>query len=335
VSYVISLLWFPILLAFALGVLVGMTSYGRQPRSDAAWLFGAAIVGAFLFIVAAWEMVPGRIGLWLEGTVLLLLAYFVGCVVGALWKDLQPHAVTAGGPAEFAVRAARVDAPLPVRSGAPDHRSYVFRERDPLILAQGGPAESPVRAGLVDAPSSARPSGPAERPYVFKVREPLRAAPAPHAPAPTAPVAATPVAAAPAPPASQLPLAVAPVPAAQSPALAPAPAALAETDTGDKPAGIGGPRSGKGDDLKRIRGIGRQNEDRLHGLGIWHFDQIAAWTARETRWVGHFLAFPGRIEREDWVGQARILAEGGETEFSRRVDRGEVETSLGEGGKPV
>ena len=43
--------------------------------------------------------------------------------------------------------------------------------------------------------------------------------------------------------------------------------------------------------------------------------------------VSRSLDFKGRIERENWVEQARILSAGGQTEFSRRVDRGEVETS--------
>jgi len=42
--------------------------------------------------------------------------------------------------------------------------------------------------------------------------------------------------------------------------------------------------------------------------------------------VSRTLDFKGRIERENWVEQARILASGGATEFSRRVDRGDVET---------
>jgi predicted flap endonuclease-1-like 5' DNA nuclease len=113
-------------------------------------------------------------------------------------------------------------------------------------------------------------------------------------------------------------------PAAATPvALAAMPA-----DAGTKPAGIEAPRGGKADDLKRIKGIGKQNEGRLHGLGIWHFDQIGKWTAEEVTWVGTFLAFPGRIEREGWVEQARLLAAGGETEFSKRADAGLVESSL-------
>ncbi len=54
------------------------------------------------------------------------------------------------------------------------------------------------------------------------------------------------------------------------------------------------------------------NEKHLHGLGVFHFDQIAAWTRAEIRWVGTYLAFPGRIDREQWVTQAGNLAHGGQ-----------------------
>ncbi|GAU80432.1 hypothetical protein [Bosea sp. BIWAKO-01] len=100
---------------------------------------------------------------------------------------------------------------------------------------------------------------------------------------------------------------------------------------GRRPSGLVAPRSGKADDLKLIKGIGQQNEGRLHGLGIWHFEQIAAWTPQNIEWVGHYLAFPGRIEREDWVAQAHSLAAGIETEFSARARAGEVATSRDDG----
>lgn len=76
---------------------------------------------------------------------------------------------------------------------------------------------------------------------------------------------------------------------------------------GKRPAGFSASR-GAADDLKLIKGIGPQNEERLHALGIWHFSQIAAWTPENVEWVGTYLAFPGRIEREDWVTQAAALA---------------------------
>jgi predicted flap endonuclease-1-like 5' DNA nuclease len=81
------------------------------------------------------------------------------------------------------------------------------------------------------------------------------------------------------------------------------------------------------DDLKKISGIGRVNEAKLNGLGITSFAQIAEWTPQDEARFGEILAFEGRIEREAWVRQAKILARGGATEFSQRVERGEVDTS--------
>lgn len=122
------------------------------------------------------------------------------------------------------------------------------------------------------------------------------------------------------------------VPAA--PAVTPAPqpltgaAAAAEAMAqGTKPQGLETARNNRPDDLKLIKGIGPQNEARLHALGVWHFDQIAQWVQKEAQWVGGYLAFPGRIEREDWIAQAKALAEGKLTEFAERVQRGEVPTS--------
>ena len=103
----------------------------------------------------------------------------------------------------------------------------------------------------------------------------------------------------------------------KTPAAAPAPAApQAKAVPG-----------GKADDLKRIRGIGVLIEKRLNALGITTYQQVANWTASDIDRISQTLEFKGRIERESWVEHARILSSGGETEFSRRVDRGDVETS--------
>jgi NADH-quinone oxidoreductase subunit E len=80
---------------------------------------------------------------------------------------------------------------------------------------------------------------------------------------------------------------------------------------GARPLAIEAPRGNSPDDLQRIRGVGPINEKRLHELGVFHFDQIAAWVISEIRWVGTYLAFPGRIDREQWVSQAAKLAAGG------------------------
>jgi len=88
-----------------------------------------------------------------------------------------------------------------------------------------------------------------------------------------------------------------------------------------------GPAAGQFDDLKRIRGVGVLIEKKLNSLGVASYEQIANWTGADIDRINQILDFKGRIERENWVEQARILASGGYTEFSRRADRGEVETS--------
>jgi len=83
--------------------------------------------------------------------------------------------------------------------------------------------------------------------------------------------------------------------------------------------------SGAGDDLKRIGGVGPALEKLLNDAGIVHFAQIAAWTTDDVLWADNNLArFKGRASRDNWVEQAKILANGGETEFSKRVAKGGV-----------
>ncbi len=77
-------------------------------------------------------------------------------------------------------------------------------------------------------------------------------------------------------------------------------------------------RGGAADNLKLISGVGPKLEESLNTLGFYHFDQIANWTPQEVAWVDARLRFKGRIQRDDWMAQAKILAAGGETEFSAR-----------------
>ena len=75
----------------------------------------------------------------------------------------------------------------------------------------------------------------------------------------------------------------------------------------------------KADDLKKIKGVGKKLEKQLNELGVFHFWQIANWGTEEIAWVDeNLVGFKGRVSRDDWVTQAKILAEGGETEFSKR-----------------
>jgi NADH-quinone oxidoreductase subunit E len=89
----------------------------------------------------------------------------------------------------------------------------------------------------------------------------------------------------------------------------------------ERPKGISEARGGKPDALQRISGIGPKNEKILHTLGFFHFDQIASWTAEQIMWVDDHLKFNGRIGREDWVEQAKLLASGRFDEFEERYGR--------------
>ena len=64
---------------------------------------------------------------------------------------------------------------------------------------------------------------------------------------------------------------------------------------------------GTPDDLREIRGIGPALQRLLNAHGVFHYGQIAAWGDAEIAIVASLLRFPGRIERDDWVGQARAL----------------------------
>jgi predicted flap endonuclease-1-like 5' DNA nuclease len=79
---------------------------------------------------------------------------------------------------------------------------------------------------------------------------------------------------------------------------------------GSAPGALSAARDGKPDDLKQLKGVGPKLEQTLNGLGIYHFDQIAAWTADEVATVDEQLKFKGRIERDGWIEQARALASG-------------------------
>ena len=69
---------------------------------------------------------------------------------------------------------------------------------------------------------------------------------------------------------------------------------------------------GEPDDLKLISGVGPVLETKLNELGIYHFYQIAQFEQRDIDLVGDATAFPGRIERDEWIAQAKNLADGGE-----------------------
>src|SRR5690554_3109123 len=89
---------------------------------------------------------------------------------------------------------------------------------------------------------------------------------------------------------------------------APKPGPAAAKSAPPKPASMPTPRTGGADNLKQIKGIGPKIETSLNELGIYHFDQIAAWSKANVDWIDKKLALKGRIARERWVAQARERA---------------------------
>jgi len=85
-----------------------------------------------------------------------------------------------------------------------------------------------------------------------------------------------------------------------------------ETDpepVGIQPASLSGPVDGEADDLTAIGGIGPKIADVMNDLGIYHYDQIAAWTPENAEWIDEYLNFDGRVDREKWIDQAKILSD--------------------------
>ncbi|MBC6412983.1 MAG: hypothetical protein GDA39_09010, partial [Hyphomonadaceae bacterium] len=72
-----------------------------------------------------------------------------------------------------------------------------------------------------------------------------------------------------------------------------------------------GATGGVPDDLKRIKGVGSKFEDNLNALGICYFRQIAAWTTADIKQFEEIIGrgFAGRVARDEWVKQARKLAD--------------------------
>ncbi len=100
-------------------------------------------------------------------------------------------------------------------------------------------------------------------------------------------------------------------PAAKSPKAAkPAQAPAAEGVSGEKPANLlDAPRDGKADDLKKLSGLGPKMEAALNAEGVFHYDQIAAWSEAEIAYMDEALSLRGRAEREGWAAQAAAMAE--------------------------
>lgn len=184
-----------------------------------------------------------------------------------------------------------------------------------------------VAAGLVlGMPWGAKDRIPAPEAAAHRAVPEAAPAPAPKAEVAAAPAAvmSAPVAEAPAPKAEPAPKAA---PAAKAkaepkPKAAPAPKAdpAPAPAGGSKPKALKAARKGSADDLKVIEGIGPALEKVLNENGIFHIDQIGSWGAAEVEWMdGNLKGFKGRVTRDKWVAQAKLIGEVGVEEFLRRA----------------
>ncbi len=286
-----------------------MSEFADQTCRRNCWLvsaLGGAVIAALLRWMALFSLGP---------------AVFFGLMFLGLFGGFLIWAFCTGQGADAAPRLA----PMPETAPAPVVQrtvEAVTPRPDPTAVA--APA-APVAAPMVPPVAEVKPAAP-EQPKA----KAQPAAPKPAAPKPAAPKAAV----------------VKTAPAAKKAAAKPAkPDAVAKPAKSPRASGLDAamdrtkdaapaskapelllrPRGGTGDDLKQIKGVGPALEKLLNQIGVWHFDQIASWKARDIAHVdGLMVGFKGRITRDEWVKQARILARGGATEFSARVVKGDV-----------
>jgi predicted flap endonuclease-1-like 5' DNA nuclease len=91
-----------------------------------------------------------------------------------------------------------------------------------------------------------------------------------------------------------------------------------------KPPVLASSRSGAPDDLTLIDSVSLLQQTTFYSLGVFHYDQIAAWTPENVAWVDHFLRLRGRIGEEEWIEQAEDLAREGPAAARRVVETEET-----------
>lgn len=277
--------WFAVALFIGLAVGWLTTTRNREKFYGQGAIVTAAFVLAGGFLFANLQTIPGRAGLFLELALLAASAYGLGLPIGGGAKLLILGTVSAA----------------PAKKKTP-----------PIVVVRGKPQEqtaTPPSAPVESAP----PPAPVETASSSDAVESVTLSALVESAPPSAPVEITPTSAAVelAPPSA--PVAPPPPPPAVAPRAEPATRAAPTAAGGKKlpgvrPDGLPAPRRGNPDDLSKIKGVGPKSVEKLHALGVYHFEQIAAWTPDNIKWISASLSIPGRIERGRWVAQAKELA---------------------------
>jgi len=297
--YLIEFHWPWLFVALLLGGAVAWLGFSRaQTRWWDRWVAVAGALAVLALGLAVFAVLPGRVGYALDLGLLMLVSYIIGCLLGTLL-----HRALGWAPA-------RAAAPVIIETGSLAAPTAAQDEADRRATARAV-AE---RAGAEQAAAQAQAERQAAAAAVALAQT---------QPQPQAKLQATPQ---PQPqPRLRTRLAEPPV---RIPVGPPARAPVGPlVFPGRKPPVLDGPLGLGKDDLTLIKGIGPKSESILNGLGIFHFCQIADWSAGEAEWIGHAMAIPGRIEREHWIEQAEVLCAGGVTEHAIAIRSGKLAPS--------
>ena len=253
----------------------------------------------------------------LFGLVALLVSYlvlnfvgFASCLIGAIVALITAIVLWLGWREPASGPIGHRD--LSADANSDKAASYTTKAPSAASSSAGAPATAASFAGSATATApatvasakAAKPAAKAAKPAAKTVKPAAKAAkPAAKAAKPAAKAAK---------------------PAAKTAKPAAAKAAKPAAAKAAKPETLTKARAGGADDLKQIKGVGPGLEKTLNELGFYHFDQIQNWRKAEIEWVDSRLKFPGRIVRDEWTKQAKTLAKGGTTEFSKKVKKGGV-----------
>lgn len=285
-----------------------------QDCTRKCWMLSAiagVVIAILMIAFAGWTFFSSI----LAGIVIFVVGGFLlkSMLCGALADQAQDTAAPAPAPAPAPTPAQAAAAPKPAADTAPvaDAAAPEAESVEPAAVAA-----APAPADKVLVKPSARLAGQEElaaRKGDWKYEKPAEAVPA-KAPAKAAPAKKA--------PAKKAPAAKAP---ANKGSAAAATTARAPVAADGKPEMLDAPREGGADDLKQIKGVGPKLEGLLNDMGIYHFSQVAGWRKKEVEWADqNLVGFKGRVSRDEWVKQAKVLAKGGSTEFSNKVKKGGV-----------
>ncbi len=287
--YLLNAYWIPLLLAGLLGVIVGWMSCNRPSANDAklgwfsGWVPWGIAAAALAGLAAVQTLLPGKQGLLLDTALMLFGTYMLGCCIGCILRP-KPAAHLAHATAGAA------------KSGTSGK-----------VATAAAVGTAATAAGIASAKSASAQNKSTTTPVADKTAD-TKSATTSSAGAGTNGTVVTALG------------------AAATGVAATAAAASKGTSTGDaniktftsaakfgqRPELYNAPRGGgKGDELSLIWGVAEKLEHKMNATGIWHFDQIANWSAANVEWFEHeFEGFKGRLDRDKWIEQCKKLAGG-------------------------